>query len=120
MGVFSLMNALLFKTLPVSQPNQLWELWHNTPEEKDDNFSYRMFIALQRTNGTGAPLFAVGGDNVQVNYGGIVRNSSALIVSGNAFQVLRLKAHIGRLLTPEDDIRGVPHGANCVLSYRLW
>ena len=27
---------------------------------------------------------------------------------------------MGRLLTPEDDIRGVPRGANCVLSYRLW
>lgn len=120
MGVFSLMNALLFKTLPVPKPNQLWELWHNMPEGKDDNFAYRIFTGLQRVNSSSLPLFAVGGDNIRVNYGSFARNSSALIVSGNAFRILRMNAYIGRLLTPEDDIKGVPHGANCVLSYRLW
>lgn len=120
MGVFSLMNALLFKTLPVPQPEQLWELTHNTPEEKDDNFSYPMFVAFEKANGSGIPLFAVGGDYVQANYGTGVRNAPALIISGDAFRILKLKAHIGRLLTREDDTRGLPRGANCVLSYRLW
>ncbi len=120
MGIFSLMNALLFKTLPVPGPRQLWELSHKTPEEKDDNFSYRMFNALERANTNRVPLFAVGGDYVQVNYGSSIRNTPALIISGDAFRSLRLSAHVGRLLDRDDDIRGLPHGANCVLSYRLW
>lgn len=120
MGIFSLMNALLFKMLPVAEAKQFWELAHNAEEDKDDHFSYPMFDALKRANGFDIPLFAVGGDYVQVNYGTIVRNTPALIVSGDVFRILKLKAHMGRLLTPEDDLRGVPQGANCVLSYRLW
>jgi predicted permease len=120
MGIFSLMNALLFKTLPIPDAKQFWELAHNPEEDKDDRFSYPLFDALLKASGNGIPLFAVGGDYVQVNYGSTVRNTPALIVSGNAFRILQLKAHIGRLLTPEDDTRGVPHGANGVLSYRLW
>jgi putative ABC transport system permease protein len=120
MGIFSLMNALLYKTLPVAEPEQLWELGHTGAEEKDDNFSYRMLDALQKANRSGIPLFALGGDYVQMNYGTASRNVPALIVSGDAFRILKLKARIGRLLTAEDDIRGLPRGANCVLSYRLW
>ncbi len=114
------MNALLLKTLPVSEPRQLWELWHKTPEEKDNNFSYPMFAALARANGSSVPLFAVGGDYVRVNYGGSTRNTPALILSGDAIRILRLSAHLGRLLDKDDDTRGLPHGANCALSYRLW
>lgn len=120
MGIFSLMNALLFKTLPVPEPKQLWKLGHGGLEQREDNFSYPMFVALNRFNNTGVPFFAVGGDYTQVNYGDSVRNTPVLVVSGNAFQILHLKPYAGRLLTPEDDVRGIPHGANCVLSYRLW
>ncbi len=120
MGIFSLMNALLFKTLPIPHAEQLWELGHNTPDEKDDNFSYRMFDALREANSSGISLFAVGGDNVEVKYSTAVRNAPVLIVSGDAFRILNLKAQLGRLLTREDDARGLPRGANCVLSYRLW
>jgi hypothetical protein len=120
MGIFSLINALLFKPLPVSQPQQLWGLAAGDPHDNDDNFSYPLFSALQRFNNTGVPFFAVGGDYVQVGYGDTVRNTPAMIVSGNAFRILGLKAYAGRMLRPDDDIRGIPHGANCVLSYRLW
>ncbi len=98
LGIFSLMNALLFKTLPIPEPQQLWELGHNTPAERDDNFSYRMFDALQKANSSGIPLFALGGDNVQVNYGDSTRNTPVLIISGDAFRILKLNAHLGRLL----------------------
>ncbi len=120
MGIFSLINALLFKTLPVPEPEQLWEWVHKTPEETSSNFSYPIFGALQRANSSGIPLFAVGGEYVQVRYGSAVRNTVAAIVSGDTFRALRLKAQIGRLLGPEDDRRELPRGANCVLSYRLW
>jgi putative ABC transport system permease protein len=120
MGIFSLINALLLKTLPVAEPQQLWEMGHKTTEEKDDNFSYRMLDALQRANPSGIPLFAVGSDYLQVNYGSSIRNALTLIVSGETFRILGLKAQLGRLLNKYDDMRGVPHGANCVLSYRLW
>lgn len=120
MGIFSLINALILKTLPVPQAKQLWELSHKAEADRDDHFSYPMFDALERANSLGIPLFAIGGDYVEVNYGTTVRNTPALIVSGEAFRILKLKPHIGRLLTPEDDISGVPHGANYVLSYRLW
>ncbi len=120
MGMFSLMNALLFKTLPVPEPRQLWQLTHISDGEKDNNFSYPMFVNLERANTSGIRLFAVGGDYVQVNYGNSTRNTPSLIISGDAFRALGLKAHLGRLLDKDDDLRGLPRGANCVLSYRLW
>ena len=43
-----------------------------------------------------------------------------LIVSGNTFHALQIKPYAGRLLNFNDDLRGIPYGANCVLSYRLW
>ncbi len=120
LGIFALMNALLFKALPIPQPEQLWQLEHRTPEAKNNRFSYPLFNALQKANRSKISLFAVGGDYVQVNYGTGMRKTPALIVSGDAFQILQLKAHLGRLLTRDDDASGLPQGANCVLSYRLW
>ena len=79
-----------------------------------------MFAALQRANSSGIPLFAAGSDYVQANFGNAARNIPALIVSGDTFRILGLTAHAGRLLNNDDDLRGIPHGANCVLSYRLW
>ncbi|MBV9501084.1 MAG: ABC transporter permease [Acidobacteriaceae bacterium] len=120
-GIFSLMNALLFKPLPVLHPEQLWGLAHGDPQQEEDNFSYPMFSELQRFNNTGVPFFAVGGDYVQVDYGdGSIRNTPTMLVSGSAFQILDVKAYAGRMLGPDDDIRGIPHGANCIVSYRLW
>ncbi len=120
LGIFSLMNALLFKTLPVPEPTELLELGHHTREEKEDNFSYRMFDALQKANTSGLPLFAIGDDNMRMNYGNVTRNTPALIVSGDTFRILGIKPYLGRLLDRRDDAKGLPRGANCVLSYRLW
>ncbi len=119
-GIFSLRMHCSSRRYRSHNPKNCgnWATIH--PTKRTIHFSYRMFEALRKANRTGVPLFALGGDYVQVNYGTATRNTPALIISGDAFRILKLKAHIGRLLTQEDDIRGLPHGANCVLSYRLW
>jgi hypothetical protein len=119
-GIFSLMNAILFKALPVPEAQQLRGLGHGAPQEREDNFSYPMFTALERYNNTGVHFFTAGGAHVRVDDGNSVRNTQALIVSGDAFRALRLQPYAGRLLNADDDLKGIPHGANCVLSYRLW
>jgi predicted permease len=119
MGIFSLINALLFKPLPVPHAGQLWQLLHQAIEESDETFSYPMFAALKETN-VGHLLFAISPSSAQVDYGVQTRRTAILAVSGDTFRLLDLQPYIGRLLTPDDDIRGLPHGANCVLSYRLW
>jgi putative ABC transport system permease protein len=121
-GVISLMNALIFKALPVPDPQQLWALGHGNPQEHDDRFSYPAFAAFSRLNKTGVPFFATAGDYVDADYGdgAPVHNTPVLVVSGDAFRILKLEPYAGRLLTPDDDLPGIPHGANCLLSYRLW
>jgi predicted permease len=52
---------------------------------------------------------------------GTLRQHTANLVSGNGFELLGLRPHIGRLLTAEDDVRGGPAGGwPVVLSYGFW
>lgn len=119
-GIFSLMNALLFKTLPIPKAQQLWGLGHGALQERQYRFSYPAFTALEHLNNTGVHFFAVSGLYVRADYGTSMRNTVALIVSGDTFRALQIKPYAGRLLNANDDLRGIPQGANCVLSYRLW
>src|SRR5262249_42284835 len=46
---------------------------------------------------------------------------SAGLAGGNGFQVLGMNAYLGRLLTPDDDVRGGPAGGwPAVLGYGFW
>jgi len=110
-AIFSLVDSLLLKTLPVDKPEELFQvteypltnpLWEQI-RDRLDVFS-------------GA--FAWGAGQFNLSKGGMVQNADGLWVSGDAFRTLGLRPAAGRLLSAADDRRGC--AALAVLSYGFW
>src|ERR1700730_15533292 len=101
-AIFTLINALLLRDLPVRQPERLVRL---SPIRQGDKitFSYPMFREVERGQRVFSSLMAWSTSslsNVEVN--GILAQDRVLAVSGNAYSVLGTTPLLGRLLTPDD------------------
>jgi predicted permease len=138
--VFSLLDAVLLKTLPVKQPEQLilfrWlsgdkTIWSGISTEENfdrdqptglqtgTSFSYPAFEHFRAHNQSLLNTFAfrfLGQMNVSVD--GQAETVSGQAVSGNYFAGLELPALLGRTLTNDDDKAGAEPAA--VISYRYW
>jgi predicted permease len=110
-AIFSLIDSLLLKTLPVEKPEELVQvtefpltnpLWEQI-RDRQDVFS-------------GA--FAWSSEKLNLAKGGVVQNADGLWVSGDFFRTLGLRPAAGRLLLTDDDRRGC--AALAVLSYGFW
>lgn len=129
-AIFTLVHAVLLKSLPVVNPSQLIRIGDNENccinGGMQDNWSlfsteqYREF--RDHTPGF-ASLAAFQAGRIQL---GVRRAGSnhpaqafpAEFVSGNAFQTFGLRAWQGRLIQPSDDSKGAAPVA--VMSYRTW
>jgi predicted permease len=121
--VFTFVDRLLLRPLPVAAPEQLHAL--GAPG-RDLNlnpsyFSYPFYQHLRQVSpqfsGLIASTFTV---SVNANFGGGgAEQARAELVSGNYFAVLGVPAAAGRALTPEDDVTPGAHPF-VVLSYDYW
>jgi putative ABC transport system permease protein len=129
-AVFTLVHAVLLKSLPVRHPSELVRVGNNENccinGGMQDNWSlfsteqYREF--RDHTPGfLSLAAFQAGRSQIGVRRAGSNRPSepfAAEFVSGNAFDTFGLRAWSGRLLEPSDDQKGAPPVA--VISYRMW
>ena len=130
-AIFSLINAVLLRTLTVAHPHELvlfsdspkggansgeqtgrWIFFSNDNYKyfRDHNESFKQLCAFQS-----------GWTNLNLRLVGASTRPEAVhgrLVSGNFFSFLGLKAAAGRLFTSEDDRLGAPPTA--VLSYAYW
>jgi predicted permease len=131
-SIFTLVHAVLLKSLPVADPGELYRLGKESRccyeggYSQDKEFSlvsYDLYKYL-RDNTKGfselaafpafQPLFGVrrsGSSEAAQSYPGE-------FVSGNYFSMFGIQAYAGRTLTSQDDQPGAP--ATAVMSYRLW
>jgi len=129
-AIFTVVNALLLKMLPVKAPQQLIVLgnpanvdsrWHGTPET--EYFSYPLYREFRDNNSVFSGLIAAGvEDRVEVDASsgaGASDEVDVRLVSGNYFPVLGIDAAAGRLLGESDD---TAENSNpiAVLSYAYW
>jgi predicted permease len=130
-AIFTLVNALLLKTLPVKAPQELVAVgnpgfvdfrWHGTPAT--DVLSYPLYRELRdRTTVFNGLVAAVSEDGIDVDSSSMGASSgqriTARLVTGNYFPVLGVNPAAGRLLTESDDTE---EGVNpvVVLSYGYW
>jgi ABC-type antimicrobial peptide transport system permease subunit len=120
-AIFTLINALFLRGLPVRQPERLVQL---SPIRQGDKitFSCPMFREVERGRRVFSSLMAWSTNalcNVEVN--GILAQDRVLAVSGNAYSVLGTTPLLGRLLTPDDS--NLSAGANpqvAVIGYEFW
>jgi predicted permease len=127
-AIFSLVDQVLLKQLPVSEPDRLVQLKFvgsdtgHTDSYGGANelyFSYPMYRDLRDQNSVFAGILAMFPRQIGMQW----KNNSSLVnselISGNYFSVLGVKPALGRLLMPEDSAsRGASPVA--VLSYRYW
>jgi predicted permease len=136
--LFSAVNGLFLRTLPVRDPDALvrlkWGGRNDVTTNSSDygssgrdasgqniraTFSYAMFRQFVADNRTMDDLFACapyGSANVVVD--GTAEIASAFISTGNYYRALGLTAYPGRTIVPDDDRPGAPPVA--VISARYW
>src|SRR6266571_7696281 len=101
-SIFTLINALLLRDLPVPHPARLVELSLVRDGHKI-TFSYPMFRELDRGQRVFSALIAWSGpwlSNVEVN--GVLAQSRVCSATGNYYSELGVAPLLGRLLTSED------------------
>jgi putative ABC transport system permease protein len=115
-AIFSLIDALLLKALPVSHPEQLLQV----TMAKDEYFTNPIWEQLRDRQDVFSGIFAYGmaGGRFNLAAGGEARYAHGNVASGRFFDTLGLHAIIGRTFTMADDRRGCPGTA--VLSYGFW
>jgi predicted permease len=134
-AIFTLVNAVMLKSLPVSHPEQL-VLFSDTTGEGTSledtprtgqwkRFSYASYQYLRDHNQSFQDITALrsGESRLSVRKTGAeagqpTQRASGHLVAGNYFSVLGVTATRGRVLTPEDDAPSAEPAA--VISNRYW
>ncbi len=130
-AIFTLVHAVMLKSLPVANPQQLYRIgdndnccvWGGLQKDGWGEFSYPLYeylrdhtpefeeMAAFQANDPGISVRRSGSGNPAEQF-----HSEA--VSGNYFATFGLRAYAGRLLTPPDDQAGAAPAV--VMSYRAW
>ena len=122
-GIFTLLDQVLLRLLPVQDPQQLvqlkWEGSYYGSNTGDAAISYPMYKDFRDRNQVFSGVMCRYALPLSLGLSGRGERLDGELVSGNYFQVLGVKAALGRLITPDDD--RVPDGEPlAVLSYRFW
>jgi predicted permease len=119
-AIFSLMDAILLKMAPVSNPLELALLGTQTPEGTNHNFYYETYQRLQRGQPFFQNLAAFSLTRLNVSVDGQLEPSvQGQLVSGNYFSTLGVGVELGRALMPDDD-RVPGERAVAVISHAYW
>ena len=125
-AAFSLVDALIWRELPVRDPDRL--VFLTRPGNNKDLrftalFSYPFLERMRETLQSHAEVFSMGHQSLRQailpDAGGTEEKLRTQFVSGNAFNVLGVTAAIGRVLQPSDDVTPGAH-AVAVVSHAFW
>ncbi len=124
-AIFSLVNSLLFRTLPVAEPERLAILTTEAARTQVSTTAWT-YALWEETRRRAPQMFdgAVAWSDERLNLstaGGEVQAVDGVYVSGDFFSTLGVPALIGRTFTARDDVRGAgPDGHVAVISYAMW
>ena len=131
-AIFTLVHAVLLKSLPVSKPDELYRIgkkvhccnWGGyTQFEEFSLFNNELYHRFKDNTPAFVELAAFQGGNAGL---GVRRAGSSQaaetrngqFVSGNFFSTFGVGAWLGRVINPSDDREGAPPAA--VMSYHAW
>ena len=119
-AIFTLTYAVMLKSLPVPNPQQLVRYAFRSGD-MDLGLSGPLYDALRRHETTSEDLLAWSDCDLAVELNGEVRKVPGALVSGNGFRVLQLQPAIGRTFGEADDVSGAgPNGYQALLGYSYW
>ena len=131
-AIFTLVHAVLLKSLPVTKPDELWRIgkkvhccnWGGyTQWEEFSLFNNELYHRFKDNTPAFVELaaFQGGSTGLGVRRAGSTQPAetrNGQFVSGNFFSTFGVGAWAGRLINPSDDREGAPPVA--VLSYHAW
>ena len=130
-AIFTLVQGILLRSLPVTDPSRLYRIGDKNDCCYDDGFqndngdfdlfSYDLYLRLKQAAPEFEQLAAVeaGGDGFSVRYGSApARPMRSEYVSGNYFATLGVGTYAGRVINESDDRPGA--APVVVLSYAAW
>jgi predicted permease len=100
--IFTLVNTLLLRSLPVERPHELMEIGRQT-SAGPGNFSYPLYERVRDQTTTFSDLITVSSPMMRAENDGSDEMPIGRYVSGNFFEALGLQPVLGRLLAPADD-----------------
>ena len=123
-AAFSLIDALILRTLPVDDPQSLIYVALRVPTEDREGlaFNYPLFREMRTASSRHVRLFALSDQTKRdavFDDRGHAEKVYAQWVSGEAFAILGVKPALGRVLGSTDDINPGQHPV-AVLSYDFW
>ena len=120
--VFSIINGLLLRPLPVPASDQLVLLGTNdTSLRVNYSFSDPLFRGLEHRRQVFSTVFAFNHSKMQVKGNNGSENVDGQIVSGEFFPALETPPLLGRTLTPADDVKGGNQaGFGVVIAEGFW
>ena len=122
-AIFTLVDQILLRLLPVKDPQQLVLLWGRGQHYGSNNgrykLSYPMYEDFRDHNQVFSGMFCRWETSMSVSAGGRTEHLDGELVSGTYFQVLGVGAALGRVFTPDDDRTPGGHPV-AVLSHRYW
>jgi putative ABC transport system permease protein len=117
-AIFSLVNALILKPLPIDEPNRLVILADRDPNLHNNSRTNPQWEYIRDHQDALAAVAAYGSLRFNLNTAGETRPAQGLFVSGGFFDTLGLTPLLGRHITRADDRRG--GAAVAVLSHGFW
>jgi predicted permease len=118
-AIFTLMDALLWKLLPIQDPRSLILLGKQDPDGIVPTFYYETYDRLRRTQPFFRDLAAYDAVRLNVTIEGDSESCMGQLISGNYFNVLGVTPVAGRLLTVDDDRAPGAHPV-AVISDQYW
>jgi len=122
-AIFSVVNAILLRPLPYSQPEQLVKIFQTAPSSEKGAaptlWSYPRFEVLRDNSHSFAAVAACNQASFSLTGTDEPERLQAELVSANYFPLLGLAPFEGRPFTQEEDTKGNAQTV-AVLSYALW
>src|SRR5205809_4062956 len=117
--VFSLMDAVLLRSLPVRNANEIVEIaTRTTGGGLHPDFSYPLYAAMRESNSELAGMIAYADSSFGLSAGDQTERLRGEYVSANYFDVLGVRPSTGFTFTRDDERPGAQQVA--VISYALW
>jgi len=123
-AIFSLLDAVLLRLLPVERPEQLYFIQNVGPRRPGGGAPpYPCFEQFRAQTQSFTGLAAFAPQSLKLRIDGQLEEVSGQFVSGNYFAMLGVRAALGRTLEPADDAipgEGGSNGLVAVISHNYW
>ena len=119
-AIFSVVNAILFRPLPVERPDQLVDIYgREANTSAHETSSYPNYLAYRAQTTTLSSLVAYSNFFAHLSIDGSSDLVVGEMVSDNYFSTLGVRPALGRVFTAEESA-GIGSSTFAVISDRLW